>query len=45
MPRWDRELDRLWPAIATVADFLLQNGEVDGDTVHRVVWPSQDGQP
>ena len=42
MPRWDRELDRLWPAIATVADLLLHNGEVDGGTVHQLVWPSRD---
>jgi len=45
MPRWDLELDRLWPAIATVADFLLQGGEVDGNTVHQAVWPSRDDQP
>lgn len=41
MPRWDRELDLLWSAIAAVADLLLHTGEVDGDTVHELVWPSQ----
>lgn len=45
MPRWDRELDRLWPAIAAVADLLVNNGEVDGDTVHQLVGPARDEQP
>lgn len=42
MPRWDNELDRLWPAIAAVAGLLLHNGEVDGSTVHELVWPPRD---
>lgn len=45
IPRWDHELDRLWPAIAEVADLLVRNGEVDGNTVHEIVRPSQDDQP
>lgn len=45
MPRWDRELDLLWPAIAAVADLLLNTGEVDGNTVHQLVRPSQGDQP
>lgn len=45
MPRWDIELDRLWPAIAAVAGLLLHNGEVDGHTVRQLVRPSDDGHP
>ena len=42
MPRRDSELDRLWPAIATVAGLLWHDGVVVGRTVHQLVWPSRD---
>lgn len=45
MPRWNKELDGLWPAIAPVADLLLEDGEVDGNTVRQLVQPAEADQP